>query len=208
MFEEPPLDPTRKERLKRYLGRFTREELLRWLAVLDHVTAERLGNEGGRQRIARAVEIALLTGRPLTTWHEEQQPGEPLRFLTFVLQLPRELLNARIDQRVDQMLQAGLVEEVEGLMKEGFDEKSPGMNATGYIELIPYVRGRTSLEAAADHIKRATRRYARRQQTWFRHQLGPDAIMLDAARPEDELVTEIVRAWNSTEAGDPTELAS
>jgi tRNA dimethylallyltransferase len=202
MFGEPALDPRRKEQLKQYLAGFTREELLRWLEVLDDVTAQRLAGGGGRQRAARAIEVALLTGSPLSTWHREQEPSpRPLRFLTFVLQLPRNLLYERINQRVDQMLAAGLVAEVKALLAAGFDEHSPGMNATGYIELIPYIRGETTLADAADAIKRATRRYARRQLTWFRHQLGPGAIPLDAMRPHEQLVREIAAAWQVRTGG-------
>ena len=197
MFSEPPLDKARKEALKRYLERYSRVELLRWLRALDQVSAARMTTEGGRQRIARAIEIALLTGRTLTEWHAQAQPEKPLHFVTFVLELPRDLLYERINQRVDQMIDEGLVEEVRGLLDAGFDQQSPGLNATGYSELIPYLRGEVSLEEAKDAIRRATRSYARRQTTWFRHQLGPDAIRLDATRPPSELTDEIVQRVGS-----------
>jgi tRNA dimethylallyltransferase len=81
---------------------------------------------------------------------------------------------------------------VEGLMRRGYDERAPGMNATGYAELIPVVRGEAGLDEALDLVRKRTRAYARRQLTWFRHQLPPGAIWLDATRPVAELADEIV----------------
>ena len=198
MFVEPALDSARREQLKQYLEGFTGKELLNWLAVLDDVTAQRLARGGGRQRVARAIEVALLTGRPLSAWHQEQQPGDPLDFVTFVLELPRAELYARIDRRVDRMVEAGLAEEVKALLAAGYDERAPALNATGYIELIPYVRGEASLDSAVEAIKRATRRYARRQHTWFRHQLPPGAIALDATKSVAVLTEQVVSTWKST----------
>ena len=195
MFNEPQLDPRRRERLKRYLARLSREELLRWLAALDDVSARRLAVQGGRQRTARAIEVALLTGHALSAWHEGSEPPQPLDFLVFVLQLPRDLLYRRINERVDEMFAAGLVEEVAALVAAGYDETAPGMNATGYLELIPYLRGERTLPEAAAAIKASTRRYARRQHTWFRHQLPAGSISLDATLPIAELVDRIARTW-------------
>lgn len=197
MFEEPLLDPPRKEAFKRYLEHFSREELLRWLRGLDEVSARRLESEGGRQRLARAVEVALLTGRPLSRWHQEQEPRPAMNFATYVLDLSRDVLYERINRRVELMLDAGLVDEVRSLVDAGYDEQSPGLNATGYIELLPYLRGEIALEEATDAIKRHSRGYARRQITWFRHQLPADAIRLDGMRPLQELADEIVQRYRS-----------
>ena len=200
MFEEPALDRSLKDKVKRYLDSFSREELLRWLRALDLDTAQRLEHEGGRHRLARAVEVALLTGRPLSAWHADQDPPDPLRLLTFMLELPRSELYDRINRRVDAMIAAGLVEEVHALLAAGYDESAPAMNATGYIELVPYVRGERSLASAVEEIKNRSRAYARRQLTWFRHQLGPDTIKLDATRPQKELVDEIVQRLQSAKS--------
>lgn len=202
LFEEPFLDPRRREQLKQYLRNVSTEELHRWLTALDDVSARRLATAGGRQRAARAIEIALLTGRALPAWHALQTPALPLDLVIFVLQLPRPVLYRRIDDRVDAMIAHGLVEEVESLMSAGFNEHSPGMNTTGYIELVAYLRGETTLEAAVAAIKRATRNYARRQETWFRHQLSDAAITLDAEQPADVMAAEIVTKWRSVTAAD------
>lgn len=200
MFEEPPLEHVRKEALKHYLEPFSREELLRWLRGLDGASAERMVSEGGRHRLTRAVEVALLTGRPLSEWHATQQPATPLRLVTFLLHVERSELYDRINRRVSEMLEAGLVEEVRNLLAAGYDETSPGMNATGYIEIIPYLRGETTLDAAAEEIRKRSRAYARRQLTWYRHQLGPDTIALDASRPVEELADEIVERFRSAKS--------
>lgn len=196
LFTEPAMPEDRRERLKRYLKGVDLEEQLRWLRALDPVTAGRLRETGGRQRVSRAIEVTLLTGKPFSWWQQASPPSEsPLDFAIFVLELPRDHLYASINRRVHEMIAAGLVEEVRALVAAGYDEQAPGMNATGYIELLPYLRGSVSLDDAIDAIQRATRRYARRQITWFRHQLGPDAIRLDATEPVDTLANRIVDYW-------------
>lgn len=192
MFAEPELPPTR-DALKAYLQQLPAEELLRWLRQLDPLAAARLAQQGGRQRMTRVLEIALLTGRTLDWWHQHATPAAPLPVTTFVLDLPRAELYERINRRVQAMVGAGLVEEVAALLARGFDERAPGLNATGYLEMLPYLRGQYDLATAVDAIQRATRRYARRQLTWFRHQLPHDAIWLDARRATADLVTEIVK---------------
>jgi tRNA dimethylallyltransferase len=201
LFQEPDLPPERRRALARWLAGRPTGELLRWLEALDPERAAALRAGGGRQRVLRALEVALLSGRPLSWWHAASG-GEaaPLRPLLFVLVLPREELDRRIDRRVDEMLAAGLVEEVRGLLAEGYDRSSPGMSATGYAELIAYLDGRTTLDEAADRIRLHTRRYARRQATWLRHQLPPGAVTLDALRPPEELAAQVVRRWKEVEA--------
>ncbi len=193
IFKEPPLDPSRRSALAHFHESLEDAELHRWLQALDPPTADRLSAWGGRQRLLRALELPLLTGRPLSWWHAEA-PSEapPLNPTTIVLDLPREVLHSAIDRRVGEMVERGLLREVAQLLGAGFDQGDPGMNATGYAELIPYLRGETTLEDALELVHRNTWAYARRQLTWLRNQL-PDAVRLDGARPRAELVDEIVR---------------
>jgi tRNA dimethylallyltransferase len=193
-FAEPPMPATSREALRRIVQGWPADELARWLRQLD---PDALDRGGGRQRLARALEVALLTGRPLAWWHAHSPPGtKPAHLGVFVLERSRPGLRRRIDDRVTDMIRAGLVEEVRTLLGAGYDAGDPGMNATGYIELIPYLAGETTLEEAAERVRIATRRYARRQATWFRHQLPPTAVRLDADRPAGELVADIIRAWD------------
>jgi tRNA dimethylallyltransferase len=198
LFREPPLEAGRRKRLHAYLQTLPDGEAVHWLHVLDPEAAERLRDGGGRQRVMRALEVALLTGRPLAWWHRNAPPREnPLDAAIFVLDLPRALLYRKIDERVDAMVGAGLVEEVRGLLERGHGLGDPGMNATGYPEMAAFLHGETDLEEAKDRIRRSTRRYARRQLTWFRNQLPPGAIWLDGTRPLNELRDEVVGQWRS-----------
>jgi tRNA dimethylallyltransferase len=196
IFQEPELDADRRARLHAWMERHPDEELHRWLAALDPETAERLREWGGRQRLMRALEVPLLTGRTLPWWHRNAPPAaEPVPVLPFVLQVPRERLFPAIDRRVTEMVEAGLVDEVRALV-EKYGENAPGLNAHAYIELFPYFRGERTLDEALDLARKNTRDYTRRQLTWFRKQLPEGAVWLDATRPRAELVEEIVREWN------------
>jgi tRNA dimethylallyltransferase len=198
LFREPPLEPGQRERLHEYLQTLPDGERVRWLHALDPEAADRLSDGGGRQRVMRALEVALLTGRPLAWWQRNAAPREePLDAAIFVLDLPRALLYGKINERVDAMVRAGLVEEVRGLLERGRGLGDPGLNATGYPELAAFLHGETDLDEAKDRIRRSTRRYARRQLTWFRNQLPPGAVWLDGTKPLNELRDEVVRQWRS-----------
>jgi tRNA dimethylallyltransferase len=193
MFAEPPLEDWRKEEWKRVLAGFETERLTQWAAALDPGSDIRSAD---RQRLARVIEVAVLTGRPLSWWHRHAPPAQrPLAPLVFVLELPRAVLTQRIDERVDEMLRQGLVDEVRGLVACGYDERAPGMNTTGYIELLPFLRAQSTLAATAAAIRQATRQYARRQTTWFRHQLPGGVHRLDAALGAERLADIMAGVW-------------
>jgi tRNA dimethylallyltransferase len=195
LFAEPPLDGARQRTLHARMDTLDTDALRRWVRQLD--PASPLGVAGGgRQRLLRTIEIALLTGRPLSWWHTQVPGAAPaLDPVIFVLDLAPALLRARIDARVLAMIEHGLVDEVRTLLDRGYHEHDPGMDATGYAELIPYLHGTRSLEEAIQLTQAATRRYARRQRTWFRHQLPDGAVRLDAARPQAQLVEVVAQTW-------------
>jgi tRNA dimethylallyltransferase len=198
LFREPRLEPARRETLRRYLEAMDTQRLHGWLDALDAEGARTLRQGGGRQRILRRLEIALLSGRPLDWWHQQQPPADPpLDAIVFVLDLPRGRLDARIDARVDAMFDAGLADEVRGLLARGYGPDAPGMSATGYRETVALLRGALGEEEAKEQIRRATRGYARRQRTWFRNQLPGGTVRLDGTRPVPELVEEVVTRWRS-----------
>lgn len=121
------------------------------------------------KRILRALEVYHLTGRPMSEQNGEFQKSEsPYQLAIVGLTMPRELLYAGIEQRVDQMLSAGLVSEVRSLLDAGLDPKAPSLQGLGYKEIIDYLAGKHSLERAVELIKQNTRRFAKRQLTWFR----------------------------------------
>ncbi len=195
IFREPPLDRARRRALRLWLGGRARAELVRWARVLDPARAE-LAAAGGPQRLLRALEIALLTGRPLSWWHRHA-PAEvdPLDGVIALVEVPRTELDRRIEARVDAMLAGGLAEEVRQLLARGYRPDDPGMTGVGYREMAARIAGDLDEEAAADRIKRATRAYARRQDTWFRNQLPEDVVRVDGLAPLEERVERVVDAW-------------
>jgi tRNA dimethylallyltransferase len=153
------------------------------LARRDPATAERL-KPGDRMRIARALEVLEATGRSLADWHRDGMPAilDPDQALKIFLAVDRDELQRRIDARFDAMLAAGALDEVGALSARGLDPMLPAMKAHGVPWLRRHLAGEISLEAAATGGKQDTRRYTKRQVTWFRHQmpswtwLSPEAV--------------------------------
>jgi tRNA dimethylallyltransferase len=201
LFQEPPLDPKRREWLRRWTARLPGDRLAHWAARLDRGFAG-----GGRQRGSRAIEVALLTGRGLSWWQREARETGAMRPWYIHLTLPREALHRRIAARVDAMLAAGLVAEVQGLLHSGVDAAAAGLDGVGYRETIAMLRGTLPASGLRDAIVVATRRYAKRQETWFRHQLRGDegkgkgeenVWTLDATESPDALAGKIMERWRS-----------
>ena len=202
IFREPEMDPAARARLFAELDALTDEQLLERLAASDPEGAERLRAAGGRQRVMRALEVAELTGKPLAWWHVHSPPDEvPVPVLACVLEVPRERLRANVDARVDEMVRNGLVDEVRALVAR-YGEDAPGLNAHGYAELIPWLRGERTLDEALEWVRKNTRAYTKRQETWNRHKLPPGALRLDALRPRAELADDVVRAWRAAAGPD------
>ena len=141
------------------------------------------------QRLVRALEVYTATGLPLSHFHRRQS-DTPGRFHFFVLNRDRRELYERIDRRVDQMLERGLLQEVADLLDKGYDTALNPLRTIGYQEPIAYLQGELSYDEMTETIKRNSRRYAKRQLTWFRR--DPTNIWLDAARPHEQLIEEIM----------------
>ena len=195
VFSEPPLDSARLKKIRRYLSALDYRVLAKWVEKLDPVRAS-LAIDGGPQRMSRTIEVALLTGKPLSSWHRES-PSDvaALTGLIIQLELPREEIDRRINDRVTYMVERGLVSEVRSLLEAGYTFDDPGMTATGYREIAHYLKGGQTLEEAMEEIRRNTRRYARRQLTWFRNQLPPSVCMIDATASIDVQATAVLDAW-------------
>lgn len=189
LFREPPMDTGRRELLQCWARGV--EGLGRWAARLDPGYVG-----GGRQRAARAVEVAVLTGRPLSWWQAHAKAEGVMRPWYVRLTVPRPVLHRRIENRVAAMLQAGLVWEVEEVLARGVAFDAPGLDAVGYREVVRYVRGELDTSDLAPAMAAATRRYAKRQETWFRRQLiGYPVITLDATDAPNVLARRIVDLW-------------
>lgn len=128
-----------------------------------------------RQRSARALEVKRATGRSLADWHAATEGGiaAEVDLRAHVVEIDREQLYARCDQRFDAMLAAGALDEVGALARRGLSPQLPVMKALGVPPLLRHLAGELSLDEAAEIARRETRRYAKRQLTWFRHQ-APD----------------------------------
>ncbi len=135
------------------------------LRRLDPVGAARLDLANPR-RVIRALEVTRVSGRPFSAWQQRQPP--PFHTVWLGLTRPRAELYARINARASEQIAAGLVEEVRGLVQQGYGYDLPAMQSLGYREIGQYLQGQLTLDEAIASQQQATRRYARRQLTWFR----------------------------------------
>ena len=148
------------------------------LAAVDPVTAGQI-DRNNPARLLRAWEVWRATGKPLACW--QQRPPEPppahLRFIQILLQPERAALYASCNGRFAKMIQYGVLDQVQKLMAKALPEDSPIHNALGYRCLRAHLNGQKTRQNAIDHAARDTRRYAKRQSTWFRNQFKPDLIL-------------------------------
>jgi tRNA dimethylallyltransferase len=190
LFTEPVLDPAKRRSLDAWTARLEAIELLRWAARLDPGF-----RGGGRQRAARAIEVALLTGRPLSYWQQAARAQGSLDPWYIVLTAPRPVLHRRIANRAEEMVRRGLIEEVAAVLSEGHPANAPGLDGIGIKEAVEYLHGARARDTVAEAITINTRQYAKRQQTWFRHQLTGQVTTLDATRAPEKLAGEIAALW-------------
>jgi tRNA dimethylallyltransferase len=190
LFSEPALDPAKRKALDAWTARLQPIELLRWAARLDPGF-----RGGGRQRAARAIEVALLSGRPLSYWQQAARAQGALDPWYIVLTVPRAVLHQRIARRSEEMVRRGVIEEVASVLAEGHAPDAPGLDGIGIREAVEYLHGVRPRESVAPAITIGTRQYAKRQQTWFRHQLGGAVTTLDATRAPEKLAAEIAGLW-------------
>jgi tRNA dimethylallyltransferase len=140
------------------------------LAKADPAAAARIA-PGDRQRLVRALEVLEATGRPLSAWQAATSPAlQPGAWRAMVVEPPRAELYARCDARFEAMVEAGALEETRALLKRGLDPALPAMKAVGVRELGRHLSGELSLPDAVALARQETRRYAKRQLTWFRNQ--------------------------------------
>ena len=196
LFREPALDAGRRRSLDAFIARLEPLELLRWAGRLDQGF-----RGGGRQRAARAIEVALLTGRPLSWWQDAARAQGAIDPWYIVLTAPRPVLHQRIARRAEEMVRRGLIEEVASVLSEGHAPGAPGLDGIGIREAVEYLHGRRSRDSVAEAIAASSRQYAKRQQTWFRHQLGGSVLTLDATRPPEKLAAEIAELWRTHGGG-------
>jgi tRNA dimethylallyltransferase len=175
----PPADPRVREALREVAERDGAHALHARLQTVDPVAAKRIHPRDG-VRIIRALEIYTLTGRPHglpTHWHTARQPSH---VLMIGLTMDREALYRSLEARVDQMIADGLAHEVRSLLRAGYSESLSSMRGIGYHHLAMAFRGQWSMEDAIRMMKRDTKRYAKRQWTWFQREPGIRWLQADA----------------------------
>ncbi|MFQ5551631.1 MAG: tRNA (adenosine(37)-N6)-dimethylallyltransferase MiaA [Gemmatimonadales bacterium] len=189
IFQEPLIDADKKSRLRSWTARHP--DPVGLAARLD----PGFTRDGGIRRAGRAIEVALLTGRPLSWW-QQNAAGSPAVVPWYIrMSLSRERLHERIACRVSDMLEAGLVQEVRRLIDAGIPPDARGLDGVGYRECVAYLNGDVEEDDLLQRIVVGTRRYAKRQETWFRNQLTGDVSVVDASRTPAELAAEIARQW-------------
>lgn len=165
------------------------EYIYQKLMSVDPESASRIA-VADTKRIIRALEVYHVTGRTIT-WHNQQSRSVPSPYNTvmFAIKCDRQALYDKINRRVDLMIEQGLVDEVRNILGMGVDSSATSMQAIGYKEIACFLRGEISLEKAADDIKQGSRRYAKRQLTWFRRNSMINWIENDV----DEIIKELER---------------
>lgn len=165
------------------------------LAELNPQAAARL-HANDLHRVMRAIEIALNGQR--ATKDDFQPPASNLQPLCFGLQMEREKLYARLNQRVDSMMKAGALEELKNLLYSGVTREAPALQGVGYRQLLPVLEDASLLPEALELWKRDTRRYAKRQMTWFRHQLPVQWLEITATTSLESIAQQIIEQMNKS----------
>ena len=184
----------RRQELEDRADREGIEVLMQWLQQIDPQTAERL-HLSDRKRIIRALEIYLETGETMTA-HNLKTQSVPPRYTPLWLGLDfqeRSQLYERIDRRVGLMLEQGLIEEIRQLLASGISAKCTAMQAIGYKEFVAALDGHATIEEAADLVRQSSRRYAKRQLTWFRRNNSMHWLIRSPKRGQEEILEEARR---------------
>jgi len=177
----PPIDEEVR-RVWRKTAREAPETLYPALQSRDPEAAVEIGSRD-TQRLVRALEVFDSTGKSLRVWQDEGRKASPLAGLTtqkWLIDIDRAELHRRIEARVERMVEQGALEEVRALVSLGLPPGLAVMQAIGVPQLAAHLAGEIDLETAIERIKAATRQYAKRQMTWFRHQMAPDWQARDA----------------------------
>jgi tRNA dimethylallyltransferase len=183
-FPSIPRDENRTEELTKEAEEHGIEGIYKRLLEVDPVQSEKI-HPNNHRRVIRALEIYETTGKTKTAWESEQKMESPYDLVLIGLAMERQMLYKEINKRVDNMIKDGLVEEVSKLYEQGYKD-TQAMRAIGYKELIPYLEDKVELEEAIANLKQNSRRYAKRQYTWFRNKLPVDWYTVEPGNKEEK----------------------
>ena len=194
IFQGPPADWEFRQSIEAEAAQVGAHKLQERLWQVDPLSASKL-HPNDTRRMIRALEVAKLTGRPLSHWQTQFDEGRlATQCKVFVLHWPRETLHRRIDARVDQMLASGLLDETRALLEKYGELGRTAAQAVGYREAIDFLRGQTSsLEELGSQIKIRTHQFARRQETWFRSLSECRFVEMRADEPPGEVAERILQ---------------
>lgn len=186
----PSADPAIREKLNQELEEKGLTHLQEKLKLVDPVYYDEV-DLGNPQRIIRALEVFESSGKPISSYRQATINQRPFNIIKLALNMPREVLYNRINQRVDVMMQQGLLTEVEALTPY---RQLNALNTVGYSEIFDYIDGKTTLDKAIEMIKQNTRRFAKRQLTWFRR--DEQFIWFDATEADitDQMIATVQNA--------------
>ncbi|QDP40259.1 tRNA (adenosine(37)-N6)-dimethylallyltransferase MiaA [Radiobacillus deserti] len=171
-FSETKRDDTYQKKIEKEIEQNGVDAVYERLKSVDPIQAHKI-HPNNQRRLVRALEVYDRTGQTMTDNHEKQKAESQYEPILIGLEMERSRLYERINLRVDQMIEQGLMEEVEYFFNNGY-EHSQSMKAIGYKEFIPYFKGDQSKEQAVELLKRNSRRYAKRQMTWFKNKMDVD----------------------------------
>lgn len=181
--EAPPADPILRASLRREAQTHGRDHLYAQLVASDPATAARL-HPRDESKVLRALEVHRLSGRPMSEFQQQHGFAErPFSSLIVGLNRNREALYRRIEQRIDWQLENGLMDETRRLLARGYGRDLPAMKGLGYRQVSGYLAGEYDAEEMARRFKQDTRRFAKRQMTWFRKESGIQWMMLEESEP-------------------------
>ncbi|MBQ2891091.1 MAG: tRNA (adenosine(37)-N6)-dimethylallyltransferase MiaA [Clostridia bacterium] len=186
-FSDAKEDADYRESLYDLAGKEGNGAVHKLLEEIDPLSAEKI-HENNLRRVIRALEIYKTTGKTMTQVNIESERESLYDALIIGIDMDRELLYERINKRVDIMLDHGLLDEIKALMNKGFDKSSTAFQAIGYKEFISYFEGEISFPEAVDKVKQESRRYAKRQMTWFRRNENINWIVLQNDYSYDKIV--------------------
>lgn len=167
IFNTVDTDEEYRKELHKQMEEFGKEHIYNLLEKVDPESASKMLPQNWK-RVMRALEVYHLTGKPIIQFQQEYNRNIDLDFIQYGLNWDREVLYRNIENRVDKMIDLGLINEVEAVLKMGYNENLNSLNTVGYKEIISYLNNNITLARAVELIKRNTRRFAKRQLTWFR----------------------------------------
>lgn len=174
VFTMPPVDEEKKRKARKILAEKSTTDLYFGLNSADPEAASRI-HKNDRKRISRALEVFMLTGKPISFWHTVRPEDSILKAgipVYFILTRKREVMYNKIDLRVEEMFRSGWIDEVRRLKEEGLEKALLHKAPIGYPEILDFLAGKCGLEELKETVKRKTRVYARKQLTWFRKEEG------------------------------------